>query len=72
MEIPGGGYLLRTLPPPEVLSGGSPCPVTPGGANILSPPRKSDPPSEYLACSLGPGLCLYALNLGEDNSTFLG
>ena len=29
MEIPGGGDLLRTLPPPELLSGGSPCPVTP-------------------------------------------
>ena len=28
MEIPGGGDLLRTLPPPELLSGGSPCPVT--------------------------------------------
>ena len=29
MEIPGGGDLLRTLLPPELLSGGSPCPVTP-------------------------------------------
>ena len=38
MEILGGSDLLRTLPPPELLSGGGPCPVTPvgvGGEEVL-------------------------------------
>ena len=30
------------------------------------------PKDIYYRISLGPGLCLYALNLGEDNSIVLG